>query len=184
MGKTALLVVLVWTTSLLAVSESALLNVGVNYGTQGNNLPPPSAVVGMYKRLNVGKMRLFEPLPAVLEALRGSGIEVSLGIRNEDLQGMASNPAAVDSWIAANMQPYAKDVLFKYVTVGNEVIPGPIGKFVFPVIQTLQAALVAKGFAAVKATTVVPASVLSASFPPSAGQFSHEAAQDLRGVVR
>ena len=171
-------------TTLVAAAESSLNFVGVNYGTQGNNLPAARDVIELFKRNNVGRIRLFEPLPEVLEALRGSGIEISMGIRNEDLPVMASDPTAVAAWIAANMEPYIDDVGFNYITVGNEVIPGSLGQYVLPVLQSFQSVLTEKGWAGVKATTVVPASALSSSYPPSSGQFSAEAVQDMRGVIR
>ncbi|KAL6274404.1 hypothetical protein ACE6H2_025096 [Prunus campanulata] len=60
---------------------------------------------------------------AALEALRGKEIDVSLGIRNEDLPQLAGSVDAVNSWFATNVEPYLNDIVFSYISVGNEVIP-------------------------------------------------------------
>ncbi|GMN53016.1 hypothetical protein TIFTF001_022157 [Ficus carica] len=71
-------------------TAKASLDIGVCYGMQGDNLPPAADVINLYKRYNIGKIRLFEPQPAVLQALRGSGICVTIGIQNQHLAPMAA----------------------------------------------------------------------------------------------
>ncbi|XP_057513725.1 probable glucan endo-1,3-beta-glucosidase BG4 [Actinidia eriantha] len=44
----------------------------------GNNLPPPSNVVALFKKYGVGLIKLFDPNPSVLQELRGSQIVASL----------------------------------------------------------------------------------------------------------
>uniref|UniRef100_A0A7N2MUL8 glucan endo-1,3-beta-D-glucosidase n=1 Tax=Quercus lobata TaxID=97700 RepID=A0A7N2MUL8_QUELO len=150
----------------------------------GDNLPPPTEVIQLYKQYGISKLRLFDPNPAALEALRGSQIVVTLGIRNEDLPGLAASQAAVESWFAINVQPYLNDVVFGYISVGNEVIPGSLGNYVLPVMQFLQNILIARNLANVKVTTVVPASVLGTSYPPSAGAFTAEARTVMVDILK
>lgn len=165
-------------------TAKASLDIGVCYGMQGDNLPPAADVINLYKRYNIGKIRLFEPQPAVLQALRGSGIYVTVGIQNQHLAPMAANPDSVKSWFAVNVEPYLNDVGFAYIAVGNEVIPGVFGRFVLPVMESVQALLNDKNLTSIKVTTVVPANILGWSSPPSIGRFSDEAASDIRGVIR
>ncbi|GMY36415.1 probable glucan endo-1,3-beta-glucosidase BG4 [Fagus crenata] len=99
--------------------------IGVCYGLLGNDLPPSTEVIQLYKQYGITKLRLFDPNPAALQALRGSQIVVSLGMRNEDLPTLAASQAAVESWFVTNVQPYINDVLFGYITIGNEVVPNP-----------------------------------------------------------
>ena len=40
--------------------------IGVNYGMQGDNLPPATEVIKLYKQNEIGKIRLFDPDPSVL----------------------------------------------------------------------------------------------------------------------
>ncbi|KAK9989922.1 hypothetical protein SO802_030161 [Lithocarpus litseifolius] len=160
------------------------IDIGVCYGMIGDNLPPPIEVIQLYKQYGISKLRLFDPNPAALEALRGSQIVVTLGIRNEDLPALAASQAAVESWFAINVQPYLNDVVFGYISVGNEIIPGSLGNYVLPVMQFLQNILIAWNLANVKVTTVVPANVLGTSYPPSAGAFTADASNVMVDILK
>ncbi|KAL3749040.1 hypothetical protein ACJRO7_010176 [Eucalyptus globulus] len=109
----------------------ALSDIGVNYGMVGDNLPSPETVVQLYKKYSIGKIRLFDPNPDALNALRGSGIDVTLGIRNQDLPSIASSVDLAKAWFDANVQPYITDINFQYITAGNEVVPGDLAQYVF-----------------------------------------------------
>lgn len=73
-----------------AEAVNSQLDIGVSYGLKGDNLPSPPNVIQLYKKYRIGKMRLFNPVPEVLAALKGSGIEVTLGVLNQDLQTLAT----------------------------------------------------------------------------------------------
>uniref|UniRef100_A0A2N9GCN6 glucan endo-1,3-beta-D-glucosidase n=1 Tax=Fagus sylvatica TaxID=28930 RepID=A0A2N9GCN6_FAGSY len=100
--------------------DGAQLGVGVNYGLLGDNLPAPDATIGLLKSRNITKARIFDPNPDVLRALEGSNIELVLGVRNEDLQQLASDKNAATSWVANNVVPHFPAVKFRYITAGNE----------------------------------------------------------------
>ncbi|KAK1301842.1 hypothetical protein QJS10_CPB12g01766 [Acorus calamus] len=121
---------------------------GINYGLLGDNLPTPTDAVALMKRCGMTKVRLFEPKPEVLQALRGSGLNVSLGIRNEDLSTIASSTDAARTWLTTNYYPFIPDVNVLYITAGNEVIPAP--------------------------TPIVSGAVLQDTYPPSAATFTSE----------
>ena len=44
-------------------------------------------------------MRIFDPNQATLQALKGSGLSVIVGVVNNDLQGLATSPAAANGWV-------------------------------------------------------------------------------------
>uniref|UniRef100_A0A804PZQ5 Glucan endo-1,3-beta-D-glucosidase n=1 Tax=Zea mays TaxID=4577 RepID=A0A804PZQ5_MAIZE len=56
----------------IAVVES----IGVSYGMSGDNLPPASTVIGMYKDNGIPLMRIYAPDQAALQAVGGTGIRV------------------------------------------------------------------------------------------------------------
>ncbi|KAF8388736.1 hypothetical protein HHK36_025416 [Tetracentron sinense] len=58
----------------------ATYDIGVCYGMQGNALPSATDVISMYTKYGIEKLRLFDPVPAALEALKGSKIQVVLGL--------------------------------------------------------------------------------------------------------
>lgn len=86
-------------------------------------------------------MRIFEPNPDVLEALRGSGISLTLGGRNQDIPSLASSEDAAYAWFMNNVRPYVYDVDIPYISVGNEVVPGEFSESILPAMQNLQQVL-------------------------------------------
>ncbi|KAK9144299.1 hypothetical protein Sjap_004202 [Stephania japonica] len=174
--------------SLLLVFQSGFIlseatnAIGINYGLLGNNLPAPPAVVGLIKSRNITRVRLFEPRADVLSALTNSGIEVVLGTLNQDLQRLATDPAFATQWVQTNVVPYAGTLAFKYISAGNEVIPGDLAIHVPQAIVNLDAAVKATIYK-IPITTAVPTSVLGNSYPPSAGEFSAAVAPVIGPIV-
>ncbi|KAF7852306.1 hypothetical protein BT93_L4600 [Corymbia citriodora subsp. variegata] len=162
----------------------ARLDVGVCYGMIGDNLPSPAAVVQLYQRYNIGKMRLFDPNAAALAALRGSGIEVTLGTLNQDLPSIASSVDAAKTWFDTYVQPFMSDVKITYLSAGNEVVPGDLAQYVLPAMQNLQSVVAGYGYSGLQITTVVATSVLGTSYPPSISTFSDAARADMVGIIR
>ena len=78
-------------------------SIGVNYGTIADDLPPATEVIALYKTSGIGKMRIFDPNQATLQALKGSGISVIVGVVNNDHQGFATSPAAANGWVQTNI---------------------------------------------------------------------------------
>lgn len=166
------------------MTTSKTLEMGVCYGTQGNNLPPPAEVVDLYKKHGIGKMRIFEPNPSVLEALRGSNIEVTIGTLNEDIPIIAASQDSANSWFLRNINPYILDINIIFIVVGNEVIPGNFANFVAPAIQNLLLVLESRGLRGIRVTTAVGLEVLKNSFPPSATEFQDSALGPLVEILK
>ena len=127
----------------------------------------------MYKSYDIGRMRLYDPNPSVLRALRGSGIEVLVGVANQDITTLANSYSAAQEWVQRYIRFYWPDVHFRYIAVGNEVIPGDYAQYVLPAMQNLHNALRIEGlWQHIKVSTSVATSVMGVSYPPSAGTFS------------
>ncbi|XP_061995890.1 probable glucan endo-1,3-beta-glucosidase BG5 [Rosa rugosa] len=129
-------------------------------------------------------MRLFDPNTAALQALKGSGISVILGIQNQDLPALAASQEAVNAWFTTNVEPYLDGIELSYIAVGNEVIPGPLGNYVFPVMRFLRTMLDGRELTGIKVTTVVPGTALGSSYPPSSGVFAAEAVEVMTSIVQ
>jgi hypothetical protein len=84
-------------------SDAAL---GVNWGIMSAHRAPPSVVVGLMRANRIGKVKLFDADPGILRALAGSGIQVMVGVTNNELSTLAGSPAAADAWVAQNVSRY------------------------------------------------------------------------------
>ncbi|XP_030929133.1 glucan endo-1,3-beta-glucosidase-like [Quercus lobata] len=167
---------------LISTSSISAQSIGVNYGTVADNLPPATDVITLYTTNGIGKMRIFDPNQATLQALKGSNIEVIVGVVNNDLQGLATSPATANTWVQTNIIPYP-DVKISYIAAGNEIKPSdPLAQYVGPAIQNLNNAITASNLQ-IKVSTVIDMSLLGNSFPPSAGSFSDSASSYINAIV-
>ncbi|XP_050230263.1 glucan endo-1,3-beta-glucosidase-like [Mercurialis annua] len=150
-------------------------NLGVCYGMLGDNLPSAREVISMYKSNHLGKIRLYNPDLSALEALRGSHIQVLVGVLNEELPQLANSYTAAYDWVQQFIRPYWPHVRFQYIAVGNELIPGYYAPYILPAMQNMNSALTLAGLSRyIKVSTSVSTAVLGVSYPPSAGVFAEE----------
>ncbi|AED92833.1 beta-1,3-glucanase 5 [Arabidopsis thaliana] len=163
---------------------NAANSIGLNYGLLGDNLPSPSKVITLYKSIDITKIRIFDPNTEVLNALRGHrDIAVTVGVRDQDLAALSASEEAVKGWFATNIEPYLSDINIAFITVGNEVIPGPIGPQVLPVMQSLTNLVKSRNLP-ISISTVVAMWNLEQSYPPSAGMFTSQAREQLVPVLK
>ncbi|CAN6337812.1 unnamed protein product [Urochloa humidicola] len=164
------------------IAPRVVESIGVSYGMSGDNLPPASTVVGMYKSNGIPLMRIYAPDQAALQAVGGTGIRVVVGAPNEVLSSLAASPAAAASWVRNNIQAYYPSVTFRCVCVGNEVA-GAAAADLVPAMESVRAALAAAGLdGVIKVTTSVSQAILGEYKAPSAADFTDEA-QGFMGPV-
>lgn len=152
----------------------------------GNNLPSASEVIDLYKSNGIGSMRIYYPHADTFEELRGSGIQLILDVPNTDLQSLASDASAAAAWVQNNVVKYASDVMFRYIAVGNEVIPtsdstSQYAQYVLPAMRNVQSAITSAGLKdQIKVSTATFSAVLDvSSYPPSQGSFR----DDIRSFI-
>lgn len=97
---------------------------GINYGRIADNIPPPQTVVSLLKATKIKNARIYDADHSVLEAFRGSGLELMVGIGNEYLKEMSLNEERAVHWIRENVQPYLPYTHITGIAVGNEVLGG------------------------------------------------------------
>ncbi|KAF3775191.1 Glucan endo-1-3-beta-glucosidase basic isoform [Nymphaea thermarum] len=150
----------------------------------GDNLPSQLEAVQLIQSVGFNKVRLYGPDGDALNALRNTGIEVNVDVANEDMQRMANDASFASSWISSNIQPYSPGISFKYITVGNEVIPGDAAQYVLPAMKNMVGALGSVGLGdQIKVSTSVSMGVIGVSYPPSQGSFSDQAAPILGPIA-
>ncbi|GAV70867.1 Glyco_hydro_17 domain-containing protein [Cephalotus follicularis] len=163
-------------------------SVGVCYGMLGNNLPSKPEVIALYKSHNIKRMRLYDPNPEALQALRGSNIEVMLGVPNSELQSIA-NPSNANEWVRRNVLSYWPSVRFRYIAVGNEVSPvsggtASLAKFILPAITNVYNALrSARLQDQIKVSTAIDMTLIGNSYPPSKGSFRGDVKSYLNPII-
>ncbi|KAK3138934.1 hypothetical protein QOZ80_5AG0375390 [Eleusine coracana subsp. coracana] len=157
-------------------------SIGVSYGMSGDNLPPPSTVIDMYKSNGIADMRLYAPDQAALQAVGGTGIGVVIGAPNDVLSNLAASPAAAASWVRNNILAYPT-VSFKCVCVGNEV-DGSATQNLVPAMENVRAALIAAGLDNIRVTTSVSQAILGGYKPPSEAEFTSDAQAFMGPVLK
>ncbi|CAD6265859.1 unnamed protein product [Miscanthus lutarioriparius] len=160
--------------------------IGVNWGTQLSHQLPASTVVRLLQDNGFDRVKLFDAEDTILGALKGSGIQVMVGIPNDLLADLAGGGKAADNWVAKNVSGHVRDgVDVRYVAVGNEpfleTFNGTYLNTTFPAMQNIQAALVKAGLAdKVKVTVPLNADVYqSPTGKPSDGDFR----ADIHGLM-
>ncbi|XP_028790090.1 glucan endo-1,3-beta-glucosidase, basic isoform-like [Neltuma alba] len=151
--------------------------IGVCYGTLGNDLPSAREVVDLYKANNIKLMRLYDPNQEALEALRDSGINLMLGVPNTDLHRLATNADDAREWVENSVSKFYPSVNIKYIAVGNEVNPvdganRQYAPHVLPAIQNVYQAICARCLhEKIKVSTSIDMTLIGNSYPPSQGSF-------------
>lgn len=155
---------------------------GVCDGRNGDNLPSPAQTVSLYQKINVAAIRLYEPFPDLIVSLQGTGILVATGPQNEAIRSLAGNYDFALNWVKTFIAPH-KNVAFSWITVGNEVLEGEIGRYVPQAIRNIKTALTETGHSNIHVTTVLSTNALANSYPPSVGVFKPEITELITEIV-
>ncbi|CAN6442631.1 unnamed protein product [Victoria cruziana] len=159
---------------LVATAASAAPHIGVNYGTLGDNLPPPAQVAQFLRtRTTIDRVKLFGSDPALIRAFAGTGIAVTISVANDQIIPLThANFAA--RWVAEHVSPFVPHTNVNRISVGNEILASNdkvlIANLV-PAMRSLHAALSAARLGQIQVSTPQSLGILSVSEPPSAGRF-------------
>ncbi|XP_068646858.1 glucan endo-1,3-beta-glucosidase 12-like [Aristolochia californica] len=162
---------------LLAASYASA--VGINYGTLGDNLPPPKKVAQMLQSTLIDKVKIYDTDPEILDAFANTGIDLVVAVENEKVANLSLNVDAADRWLTSRLSPFLPATSIVAVAVGNEFLTNPDSvtssndaSFLVPAMRNLHQALVARGLdRKIKVSTPHSMGVLASSFPPSSSTF-------------
>ncbi|XP_068647166.1 glucan endo-1,3-beta-glucosidase 4-like isoform X2 [Aristolochia californica] len=149
--------------------------VGMNIGTDMSNSPPATDVVKILKTLNITHVRLFDADHRMLNALASTGIEVMVGIPNDELLGIGQSQAKAAEWVNQNVGTFLPATNITAIAVGSEVLTSiPNAALVLvPAIKNLQSALLASNINYhVKISTPLGMDIIPKPFPPSTATFN------------
>ncbi|KAK9715194.1 hypothetical protein RND81_06G148700 [Saponaria officinalis] len=94
---------------------------GVNYGRIADNLPSPNKVVQLLKEAKIRNVRIFNFDHSVIQAFSDTGLELVVGLPNENVAEMSTNPDHALSWVKNNIQRFYPRTRIVGIAVGNEV---------------------------------------------------------------
>ncbi|CAN7008384.1 unnamed protein product [Brassica rapa subsp. trilocularis] len=152
--------------------------VGINYGQIANNLPSPGRVAILLRSLNITRVKLYDADPNVLFSFSNSQVDFMIGLGNEFLQNMSTDPTKAQSWIQQRLQPHISKTRITSIVVGNEIFKTNdhvLISSLLPAMKAVYSALVSLGLE--KQVTVTSAhslDMLQTSYPPSSGSFKEE----------
>ncbi|XP_042419102.1 probable glucan endo-1,3-beta-glucosidase A6 [Zingiber officinale] len=157
---------------------------GVDYGTLGDDLPSHVRSVELIRSIGAGAVKIYDANPAILRALAGTRLRVSIMVPNDLIPSIGTNASMADAWVATYVAPFAGAVRIRYLLVGNEIlsyrdIANSTWPFLVPAIVNVRRALVARSLRDVKVGTTLAMDALSVSYPPSAGKFRADIADSV-----
>ncbi|KAG8058428.1 hypothetical protein GUJ93_ZPchr0002g24359 [Zizania palustris] len=148
---------------------------GVNYGRIANNLPPPAQVVKLLRMARIKNVKIYDADHTVLDAFRGSGLNLVIAITNGEVKNIAANPAKAMDWLNENVQPYYPSTRIVGITVGNEILGGQdsgLAEALLGAVVNIHDALKMLRLAdKIEVTTPHSEAVFANSYPPSACVF-------------
>ncbi|KAK9056202.1 hypothetical protein SSX86_027292 [Deinandra increscens subsp. villosa] len=153
---------------------AAVVSIGVNYGTLGDNLPSHTEVAHFLKtRTIIDRVKIFDVNPDIIKAFANTGILLTVTVPNGDIPSL-TNPRNAIRWVNANIKPFHPATKFHYICVGTEVLhwgPQNLVDNLVPAMRVLHAALVRSGITDVKISSPHSLGILMESNPPSNGSF-------------
>ncbi|KAK6776332.1 hypothetical protein RDI58_027333 [Solanum bulbocastanum] len=133
-------------------------------------------------------MRVYDPIPETLHALKDNNIQIMLCIPNDKLQAL-TDPKEAYNWVVANVINYIKQVRIIYISVGNEISPLIVGSsqfvpFLLHVMENVQ--LVITSFRLnnrVKLSMAIETRLLANTYPPSQSTFRGDVTSFIKSII-
>ncbi|KAK8523538.1 hypothetical protein V6N13_113482 [Hibiscus sabdariffa] len=159
---------------------------GINYGRIANNILSPDEVVTLLKAAKIKNVRIYDFDHSVLKAFSGTGLELVVGLPNENLRDVSANADHAMNWVKDNVQAYLPGTQIRGIAIGNEVLGGSdeFSGFLLGAIKNVYNALVKLKLShVVQVTTAHSQAVFDDSFPPSSCVFKDNVVQYMKPLL-
>ncbi|KAG4178917.1 hypothetical protein ERO13_A10G073500v2 [Gossypium hirsutum] len=171
----------------VSAKHSVTWTYGVNYGRIANNLPQPESVVTLLKAAKINHIRIYDADHGVLQAFKGSGIEIIIGLPNEYLKEISIGEDRAMNWVQENVQSFLPDTRIRGIAVGNEILGGTtieLWEVLLPAAKNVYSALYRLGLQhTVEVSSPHSEAVFANSFPPSACIFRPDVAPFMKPLL-
>ncbi|KAJ4978528.1 hypothetical protein NE237_009308 [Protea cynaroides] len=149
--------------------------IGINIGTDVSNLPSAADVAAIIKAHQVTHVRLYDADQNMLNALAGSGIQVMVGVTNEEVLGIGESPSVAAAWVNKNVAAYVPQTNITAIAVGSEVLTSipNAAPILVRAMNYLHNALVSSNLNfQVKVSSPQSMDIIPRPFPPSTATFN------------
>lgn len=132
-------------------------------------------MVTLLKAAKIKNVRIYDANQDVLAALKGSGIEIIVGLGNEFLTEISIGEDRAMNWIKENVQPFLPGTKIRGIAVGNEILGGnnrELWEVLLPSVKNVHSALQRLDLTkSIEVSSPHSEAVFASSFPPSACVF-------------
>ncbi|KAL6519111.1 hypothetical protein OROGR_018431 [Orobanche gracilis] len=160
---------------------------GINYGRVANNIPSPDEVVTLLKAAKIKNVRIYDANQSVLNAFKGTGLELVVGLPNEYVKDMSANADHALTWVKDNVKAFLPDTHIVGIAVGNEVLGGndyDLSEALLGAVENIHNATKSLGVDhVVQISTAHSQAVFANSYPPSSCIFKDGVAQFMKPLL-
>ncbi|GAA0186442.1 glucosidase [Lithospermum erythrorhizon] len=159
---------------------------GINYGRIADNIPSPDKVVSLLRAAKIKNVRIYDSDHSVLNAFRGTGLELVVGLNNGLLKEMSSDVDHALDWVKDNVMDFLSDTKIVGIFVGNEILgnDNDLSSVLMGAVKNVYNATKKLGIdRAVQITTAHSMAVLNNTFPPSYGIFRESVNQFMKPLL-
>lgn len=160
---------------------------GINYGRIADNIPSPNEVVTLLKAAKIKNVRIYNFDHSVLDAFKGSGLDLVIGLPNENVKDMSDNPDHALTWVRDNVQSYLPETHIVGIAVGNEVLGGgdqDLQNALYGAVRNMYNATQQLNIdRVVQITTAHSQAVFANSYPPSSCVFTETVSQNMKKLL-
>ncbi|KDP31859.1 hypothetical protein JCGZ_12320 [Jatropha curcas] len=156
--------------------------IGVTFSRLADNFPPAQVAVKFATSKGFKRIRLYKPHHDALQALKGQGIQVILGVGDDEVEAVSKYAAT--KWVKDNVVPYANQITIIAIAIGHDLIPdSKLAVYVLPALQAMKKALVDHGLPFISVTTPFTLDTLLTHFPPSHSTFDPEKIYLIKPII-